>query len=487
MRRGGQHAIIHWLACHFDEPVWFVNDISNFAKPVVPKDDTNVYVPDAFRAPSKDKSFWKKSKKVFFQSYEDKCIDNLDFKANESVVGKSTKRTCVLILRDPFNMFASRMKAGDFVFRITNAHVKMWIQHAKEAMGVTSFLPDLLVINYNDWVSSEKYRRRIENLLGLPETDSGINNIFGVGSSFDGKNYDGRATRMNVLKRWKGFGAFEGYRQLINNDKLWQLSRTIFGYVAPDRLRPKHKRVATTPDMLKGNRLWYIRTPKTASTTIKAMLTYYASDREMKVLYKSHEGIFEDMEHPFDISLHHLVYKDENVRRMEKLVPDHLLITSVREPIQRARSHYNHIGPSGHVNRFAKKGMPYQEWYLKYKDSDPLTAGWLKPKEFRHWTNNVMALFLGYYSIDELEFDCFAHRYSFVFVVEEMELSWQVFCALTGWKTNTIERMRVSAYDKSPMSSDIESAFRERNKLDYAIYDFSMRLLREQAKELEIG
>ena len=487
MRRGGQHAVIHWLACHFDEPVWFVNDISKFAKPKVPRDDTNVYAPDAFRTPTNDDAFWKKKKKVFFQSYEDKYIDELDFEANESVVGKSGKQTCVLIMRDPFNMFASRLKAGDFVFRLTKKHVALWIQHAEEAIGATSFLPNLVVISYNDWVTSEKYRRRIENIMGLPETDRGINQIFGVGSSFDAKKYDGRATSMNVLKRWKGFGAYETYRNLVKNGRLWELSRTIFGQVAPDRLRPKHKRDKAKPDSLKGKRLWYIRTPKTASTTIKFMLRGYAADNNMKVLYRSHESVFAELEAPFDVSLHHLVHKEKNVNRMKELMPGHVVITSVRDPLQRARSHYNHISPAGPVNEFAKQGVPYHEWYLRNKGEEGKAAGWKNPKELRHFTNNVMALFMGYYSMDELHFDLFARRYAFVFVAEEMELSWKVFSALVGWKANTIEKMRVAAYDKSPVPPEVEQAFRERNELDYAIYDFGKMLLKQQAEELGIG
>ncbi len=487
MRRGGQHAIIHWLACHFDEPVWFVNDIKEFAKPVVPVDDTNVYAPDAFFAPVAEESFWREKKKVFFQSYEDKWIGKLDFKANEAVVGKSAKRTCILIMRDPFNIFASRIKKGDFVFKLTQTHVKMWIQHAREAIGDTSFLPNLLVISYNDWVSSEQYRRRLESLLGLPETDKGIDEIFGVGSSFDGKKYDGRATQMDVLRRWRGFGAHKAYRQLIRRDDLWQLSRTIFGQVAPDHLRPKHRREKAKSDALKGKMLWDIRMSKTASTTIKATLKCYAATRGMKVLYEFHDSVFKPTLKPlFDISLQHLVYKQKNLNRIEKLMPGHLLITGVRDPLQRSRSEYNHIGPHGHINRFAKEGVPYHEWYSEYGDEEGKRVGWLMPKELRHWTNNVMALYMGYYSMDELSFDRFAHRYSFAFVAERMELSWKVFCALVGWKAGTIERIRVANYDKSPVPHEVGEAFRERNELDYIIYDFATRLLKEQSKELEI-
>lgn len=488
MRRGGQHAIIHWLACHFDEPVWFVNDIRDFANLSVPDDDTNVYAPDVFRVPTMGRSYWKEKKKVFFQSYEDKWIGKLDWKANEAVVGESAKRTCVLILRDPFNMTASRMRAADFIFTLTDDHVEMWIQHAREAIGKTSHLSNLLVISYNDWATSEKYRRRIENLLGLPATDEGIDKIFGVGSSFDGKKYDGRASKMDVLRRWKGFGAFKEYRSLVKDERLWSLSRTIFGQVAPDRLRPKHKQKKAEAGDLKGKRLWYIRTPKTASTTIKTMLKEYAISRDMTVLNEFHEQIFqEEIKPTFDISLHHVIYKEDNIRRMSELMPGNLLITSVRDPLQRARSHYNHIGPDGHVNKFAEQKVPFHEWYLKYKDEDGEHAGWMKPQNLRHWTNGMMAFFMGYYSMDELTFDQFAHRYAFVFVTEQMELSWKVFCALVDWKVHTIEKTRVAHYDKSPVPSDAEKSFREYNELDYTIYGLACRLLKQQAEELGVA
>jgi hypothetical protein len=40
IRRGGQHAIINWVAAHFSELVWFFNDIAEFNNPEPIVDDT---------------------------------------------------------------------------------------------------------------------------------------------------------------------------------------------------------------------------------------------------------------------------------------------------------------------------------------------------------------------------------------------------------------------------------------------------------------
>lgn len=488
MRRGGQHAIIHWLASHFDEPVWFVNDIGTFNTPYIHEDDTNVYEPREFRNPCGVENFWKLRKKVLFQSYEDKAIDDLDLKANESVVGRSARRVFIIVIRDPLNLFASRMRNAGFVFRIESAHVKVWKQHARESLGYTSYLPDVVTISFNDWVSSAKYRRRIETILGLGSNDTSRNRVFGVGSSFDQRKYDGKADQMDVLNRWRAASTIPFFRELISDHEIWSLSESIFGVHGERVIRPIRTRRKAEPLSLVGKRLVYIRIPKTASTTLKVLLKKYASERGLRMINKPHGGIYEPIEGgPFDLSLHHVVFSESNVKRLTETMPGCLFISSVRDPILRARSHYHHVGPAGQVNRFAIAGMPFNEWYMKYKDVEGVAAGWKEPVTLRHWTNGTMATFMGFSHIRDITYDVFADRFSFVLVAEKIDLSLKILFSMIGWKTDIIENMRVSTnYDKCEIASNVVSAFRERNKLDYAIYDMALRLLGDQSGELGI-
>jgi len=485
MRRGGQHAIIHWLACHFDEPVWFVNDISKFNRPYVPRDDTNVYEPDEFRSPIGVKNFWKIKKKVLFHSYEDKFLSSMDFEKNSKVIGNSARKVSILILRDPFNLFASRIKRGDYVFRITQREVDVWTEHAREAIGVTSYLPNLVVVSFNAWATSEAYRRRLEIQLGLPETEKGRNRIYGVGSSFDGKKLDGQASKMNLLKRWEYVSPSPYFRRLVSKKDMWNLSRTIFGDLHTNVVRPNGRPKTPVPGMLADKRIVFIRTPKTGSTSIKMMLKKYAEECGLKVFYRFHQAIFDKVEDPpYDLSLHHVVYNARNMKRLKRVLPGCVCISSVRDPIEQARSHYHHIGPLGPINRFAANGMSFEEWYVKCKDLEGDYAGWKDSVSLRHWTHNTMATFMGFSDITEVRPNILGDRYAFIFVLEHMELSMRVFSDLLGWKPDTIEKWRVASYDKGEIDEKVRNMFRERNELDYAVYEAATKRLLRQAQEL---
>jgi hypothetical protein len=59
-------------------------------------------------------------------------------------------------MRDPFNLFASRIKqyegrtSREEIIRKTRVTVDLWKNHALEFIGKTRFLPNLLTVNYND-------------------------------------------------------------------------------------------------------------------------------------------------------------------------------------------------------------------------------------------------------------------------------------------------------------------------------------------------
>lgn len=52
----------------------------------------------------------------------------------------------------------------------------------------------------------------------------------GGGSSFDGKQFDGQATSMNVLNRWQKFCDNPQYK-IFFNQEVWEYSEQIFGHI----------------------------------------------------------------------------------------------------------------------------------------------------------------------------------------------------------------------------------------------------------------
>jgi hypothetical protein len=247
LRRSGQHAVINWVAAHFDEPVWFFNNIKDFSNPKPISNDTDTTLQFYVRSPKTIPRVWSIPKKVLFQSYEDKPIDNLDFASNARVTGSSGKTICVIVLRDIFNMVASRLSHP-------NSHDlepwlrQRWIQYAREAIGETNYLPNMVFVNYNLWFNSEPYRRDLEKKMGLRSTDKGINLVFGAGSSsFSGFKYNGKAQEMKVRERWKFYENDKNYVSFFQGvPRLWELNDALFGKIAeplrlgaPDAISPK--------------------------------------------------------------------------------------------------------------------------------------------------------------------------------------------------------------------------------------------------------
>jgi hypothetical protein len=130
------------------------------------------------------------------------------------------QRFDILILRDPFNLFASRLRAGkDLTLTSVATAVRIWKQHAREFNGQSRHLTQSpVLINYNRWVTEPPYRQQLATQLGLNFTDATINNVHKTagGSSFDGSRYDGHASRMKVLERWKFYQDDPTYRQILH-------------------------------------------------------------------------------------------------------------------------------------------------------------------------------------------------------------------------------------------------------------------------------
>lgn len=110
--------------------------------------------------------------------------------------------------------------------------VQMWLEYAREFVGESNHLSDnLICVSYNAWVNSEAYRRQLAEQLALPFSDAGYAQVsaIGGGSSFDGTSFSGQARAMDVENRWRAFAADDTFRQLFQDEAVWQYSQQIFG------------------------------------------------------------------------------------------------------------------------------------------------------------------------------------------------------------------------------------------------------------------
>ncbi|ACK67825.1 conserved hypothetical protein [Rippkaea orientalis PCC 8801] len=242
LRRTGNHAIIQWLAQQQSGIIWTLNNLPVNENPYRHRYE----YPEKSDPPSLVQSLRTEAwgnftpKDCIIYSYEDYSLEKVvseQFEAKHDLyLGPSLERYDVLILRDPFNLFASRLKSEKIpVKHQGKTMADLWIEYAKEFLNETQYLKDnrKICINYNKWFCEEEYRREIAHQLELNFSNKGVNTVshYGGGSSFDSKQFQGKANKMKVLERWQNFIDNPSYHKLISNKELIDYSERIFGYL----------------------------------------------------------------------------------------------------------------------------------------------------------------------------------------------------------------------------------------------------------------
>ena len=238
MSRSGNHAIIQWILAQAPGRWCFLNCAEGKSNPFETArvmDDGEPYRVnyegfDLERERQGD--FTRKDWLVF--NHEDAflahaCSDAFE-REHDAWVGPSRRRLDVLVLRDPFNLLASRLRALNFCEPVSVAR-RIWKQHARQFAGRPRRLRHgPVLINYNRWVAEMDYRRELAEQLGLPFTDEGVQDVAACagGSSFDGLTFDGEARRMKVLERWRYY-ADKPHFWAIFDEQMIELSQQIFG------------------------------------------------------------------------------------------------------------------------------------------------------------------------------------------------------------------------------------------------------------------
>lgn len=250
--RSGNHAVVNWIINQLEGSYCFLNCTEPKHNPFItarPLDDNGI----VYKTNIKDFALEKEqqgilSKKDFLiYNHEDCFLGSLNKKklqeTHQKWVGRSGTRKDVLILRDPFNVFASRIKAGLLRGHYTHHGAKpislltlkrIYKQHAREYLGEKNNLRNKVNVNFNFWTVDEAYRKEIATRLEIPFSDRGFKEVPQVagGSSFDGIKFSGAADKMNVHSRWKQFAEDQDYRQMFD-EELVELTRKIFGDIPP--------------------------------------------------------------------------------------------------------------------------------------------------------------------------------------------------------------------------------------------------------------
>ena len=252
LRRSGHHAVVDWIRNQLPGRHCFLNDCKVGRSPFASAVRSNSIV----RGWAGDHRYvnWERElrgrharKGVLLYNYEDGDIRAHAEGANggreTGWVGDSPRFTTLLVLRDPYNQFASRLKwfqgrdEAPTTARFEEFR-NLWKLHAGEFLGITGWLPDAVHVRYNDWFRSRAYRDELAGRIGFENADVGVERVARWGpalakhqASFDGLAYDGRAQEMKVLERWKEYEEDPFFRGLFDDEELVELSRRIFGEV----------------------------------------------------------------------------------------------------------------------------------------------------------------------------------------------------------------------------------------------------------------
>ena len=236
LKRSGNHAIVNWILeqhKQINSDYCFINDVRPNTNPLKNKNGHSDY-----------NDMVDKPKSLFVYSYEDRALKDICsqefYEKRIEYVGKSLKVYAPLILRDPFNYFASRLKTnrkkgaqwawGDENKKNRHTQINMWLSYAKEFINKMNIIKDNKIpVDFNLWHESFSYRMILADRLDIEFTDAGREGIYraGGGSAFNGRRMHNKASDMDINERWKKMVNDDYYISLFTDDiidmsvKIW--------------------------------------------------------------------------------------------------------------------------------------------------------------------------------------------------------------------------------------------------------------------------
>jgi hypothetical protein len=208
-----------------------------------------------------DRKHLQKTGRPFLDSVFDPAFES----RREDYLGLSNKQCDILILRDPFNCFASRMamihdRGANGGMTHLPEIARNWKALARRALlirdeGKDGGAETEMAILYNEWVENRDYRQRIASALGGEYCEATMERIshFGGGSSFTahgffqgwggGRIYDHllqwiapQGQHANMLtRRWFALRRDASFRSLFRDREILQLSEALFGEIPGTR------------------------------------------------------------------------------------------------------------------------------------------------------------------------------------------------------------------------------------------------------------
>ena len=224
VQRSGNHAVIEWIMLNRLGTTLHCNHI---LKGDAPRDCDYKKVKIKFGEPG------------IIASRENYFSSDFVLNANPDYYGKYSLHKNLLILRDPFNIFASYYAWGlspGRKFRENESHkmkmIDMWKDNAREFIKWSKEEhPMNIPINYNTWNSNINYKYELAEKLSLEKMVMEIDKIpnFGGGSSFHGTEASNNGRNFN--QRFLKFKDLKEYKMIFKDQEVVDLSQQIFGEI----------------------------------------------------------------------------------------------------------------------------------------------------------------------------------------------------------------------------------------------------------------
>lgn len=240
LQRSGLHGVVGWVLSHLDSKYLFINHAM--------KHDgydngffTNITrIRERYSTESNIGKFEGQVIPTIIVGIEDEET-KVALRWLQRQFGKKARRICnVLVIRDPYNLYASRLRGqlghlGKVNPTATDyeVFVRKYQDHAK-IIDNSPRSDDWVTISFNEWFTSGNYRKVVRDQLNLSESAGARHDAvldYGGGSSFDGLRFDGKASEMKILDRWREFESDPKMIRILRNKQLARIDRQYFGTI----------------------------------------------------------------------------------------------------------------------------------------------------------------------------------------------------------------------------------------------------------------
>jgi hypothetical protein len=236
LARSGNHAIINWILRQLSGRWVFLNCVQARTNPFLtarPDDGGRRWLASfADFDPAVEYASRHAQKQALLVSMEDTFLrPAFGTEATREVcraIGGAADITDVVVLRDPYNLFASRRRLAGIL--PARQALRVWKQHARAHLGQSPGLErPVVTANFNRWAESRAYRAELARRLAIDFTDAGRDEITPCagGSSFDGLEFQGAARHMDVAARWRRFARESDFSAIFDGETS-ALARRLF-------------------------------------------------------------------------------------------------------------------------------------------------------------------------------------------------------------------------------------------------------------------